>query len=124
MKTLLTALTLIVFALPAFAADVTSFTFSITSSATTATANLRIKTAQGKLARESGAGEKYQTFPWDAVAPLHYYLTKSLTKTVGTDFYGAGMIRIEADQDTKVYINGNSTYMTIYAGVPETMVLR
>lgn len=99
-------------------ADTTSFTFSITSSATTATPNLRI----GKMKPPMTNGNlPMQAYVWDETE--NYYVTKSTA--VSYDGLNTKVLNIQTDQDTKVYKGTDLTnYILIYSGVPQTILLR
>ena len=94
----------------AYAVDPTSITFTITSSAVSSTANLRIATMPKKLANWSG--RDVQSFALEA--PItNYFITKSVTYAIPS---GTGAIMVQADQDTKMYLNTDYTnFIKIYA---------
>lgn len=103
MKKLLIILLLSLGIVPAtWAFDASSITFSITSSAKTATPNLRIGIVKGALARDGN--ETIQAMPLPR--PVNYYLTKTITHTFTTGTTG---ILIQVDQDTKLYVGDDLT---------------
>jgi hypothetical protein len=107
MKTLITLSILLITSI-AFATD-TTLVFTMTSSAATATPNLRISLMKRVMVQAPIA---VQSFVRDET--VNYYLTKTKTVTYsGINYLGAV---IEAPQDTKVYRNGDLTnYMLLQA---------
>lgn len=116
MKKLIT-LFLILIATTAFA-DTTAFTFSITSSASTATPNIRIAKMKPPM---TNGNLPIQSFVWDETE--NYFLTKSTA--VSYNGMNTKALLIQADQDTKFYRGTDLTnYILIYSGVPTTVLLR
>lgn len=115
MKKLILALLL----LPSLAfADTSTFTFSIASSASTATPNLRIAKMKPVMAQFP---QSAQAFVWDETS--NHYLTKSTTISYNSVL--TKVIKVQADQDTKVYLGSDLTnYILIKADIDELIVLR
>jgi hypothetical protein len=92
--------------------SVSAFVFSITSSATTATSNLRVTPTGPKEApRTYGGMDIVQTFLWGPNQTQNLFLTK--TKTVDMSFYLCAWIQV--DQATNIKVNGETAYMTLAA---------
>jgi len=100
-----------------FAASQT-VTFSIISSAATATPNLRIAYMKPVMAQAPVA---MQGMVVDSVG--NYYLTKTTTITFNTANFK--VIETQVAQDTKMYYGDDLTnYMLIYADVPRVDIFR
>lgn len=119
MKTLLTAIIIAALAVPAFAVDPTQLVFSITSSAATATANLRIAPMNKFLAKD-GDSVRMQTFAWEVGKLENYFLTKTQTVSI----VNQKCVWIQADQDTSVKLNSESVFMTIYASTDKVICFK
>lgn len=115
MKKIIVLAVILAFASPCFALDVSQIVFSITSSATTSTPNLRIAPMKQKLVNASGTS--VQAFTLDGSPFQSYFLTKSTTVTPLNTW---AAIMIQTDQDTSLCINSDSTNcLKIYSGVPQ-----
>lgn len=116
MKTIITAALLLI-ASVAFASTST-ITFGITSSAATASPNLRIAMMKRVLVN---APISVQSFVWDETA--NYKLTKTqATSYSGTNYLG---ILVQTDQDTKTYLGADLTnYILIQSGVDKVILFR
>lgn len=119
MKTLLTAIILIVFALPAYAVDPTQLVFSITSSAATSTANLRV-IPMGKFLPRDGDNIRMQTFAWEVGKLANYFLTKSQT----VDITNQKCVWVQVDQGTTVKLNSETAFMTLYADTDKILCFK
>jgi hypothetical protein len=102
-------------------------TFSITSSASTGTPNLRIGYMSGPIQiapGSSGAGSAMQTQVFDAVG--NYYLTKKLTiDTCAKNARCMGYALIQTDQNTKLNFGTDLTnYLLIQSGLDFGTALR
>lgn len=99
---------------------VTQAIFTQTSSAATATPNLRIQPMAPKsIARDNNA-QMLQTFVRQANLTQNLYLTKA--KTV--DLSMALCLYIEVDQDTKMYLNSESAYIILPSGTREVQCFK
>lgn len=119
MKKLILSAIFLTFPLTAFAMDFTTITFAQTSSAKTATPNLRIAVQKTRLARDSGSN----IVQGAAMTKIYnYYLTKSITHPFDANdvFY-----YVQTDQDTKHYFGTDLTnYLVIQSGVPFSNVVK
>lgn len=117
--TLLALTLLLVTPAASFAMDFTTITFAQTSSAKTATPNLRIAVQKTRLARDSGSN----IVQGAAMTKIYnYYLTKSITHPFDANdvFY-----YVQTDQDTKHYFGTDLTnYLVIQSGVPFSNVVK
>lgn len=121
MKTALTLVVLVLMSSVAHAVDVTRAVFSITSSAITSAPNLRVQPMTPKLVgRSSDGGEILQTFLRQAGTTQNLYLTKSQTVSLS----GALCLYIEVDQDTKMYLNSETTYILLPSGTREVQCFK
>lgn len=111
MKTVVLAICIVFMAAIAGAVDVSTIVFTITSSAKTSTANLRITPMSATMAKDTSR-TTFQTFVWRAGLTTNYYLTKSQSVSLGTAV-GAW---IQVDQATNITVNAESAYMTLPSG--------
>jgi hypothetical protein len=111
MKTTILAISMVLVTSLAWAVDVSTVVFTITSSAKTSTANLRITPMSQTMAKDTSK-TPLQTFVWRAAMTANYFLTKTKSYTLGTAI-GAW---IQVDQATNISVNSESPYMTLPAG--------
>lgn len=118
MKKIMITLLLVMFVTPVFAFDVSSITFSITSSAKTSAPNLRIGINKGAMATDGSTPMQSMTVP----RSVNYFLTKTTAHTFAA---GTSAIEIQVDQDTKMYTGSDLTnYILIYSGVPKIYTVK
>ena len=101
------------------AATITQVVFSITSSAQTATPNLRVAKQSKRLTREAvSAGNVIQ-----GPAPSSfedYYLTKSQTVSLVDVVW----FEVQVDQDTKMYLNSDlDNHILVYSATDKSFVV-
>ena len=116
---LLALVTLVLMAAPAFAVEVTQLVFTQTSSAVTATPNLRIMPMKPKLTNMNGPFA--QGFAMDDSTTLNIYLTKSYTLPITSS---AGALWMQTSNDVNVKKNSQTGYMTIYADTDKVLLLK
>jgi len=92
------------------ALSVTQAVFSITSSASTSTANLRVAPMDMKLGKD-GNLNLMQTYVLQAGVTQNMFLTKSQTVSLNSL-----CVLIQVDQDTKMKINSETAFLTVYSG--------
>jgi len=119
MKTLITILCLM-FTVPAFAVDVTQAVFSITSSAATSTANLRIVPMDSRFLSKDKDGHVMQTMSWEAGKLQNLFLTKNTT----VDMTNVLCVWVQTDQDTNIKLNTESVTLKIYSRVDQTICFK
>jgi len=89
--------------------NVTSVTFTIPSTAKTSTANLRLGAMFNRIA-QTGNTQPMQTGAIQSITD--FFLTKSITVNIK----GAVWFLIQVDQNTNMYINNGTDYLTIPSG--------
>ena len=120
MKTIILALCVLLPASLAGAVDVTQAVFSITSTAATATPNLRIMKMATRQIVISQNQQPIQSIVWRAGAVTDYFLTKSQT----VDLTDVLAIWVQTSQDTSIKVNSESSYMTIFSGTDKVLVFK
>ena len=114
------AMSLMLFATPSLAREVTQLVFDQLSSAVTSTPNLRIQVTPATVTRDRNS----VPVVGPTLAPgttYNYYLTKSITFPV-TDSMIA--IEIQSDSDITMKVNSESAYMKIFGDTPVSKVLK
>lgn len=122
MKKLILLLTLsMVFPFAAHAFNPSSITFTITSSAVTPTANLRIGVVKSDIAWNVNRSQPLQGMPLPGSIDT-YFLTKTVTYTPA-EF--TRVLEIQVSQDTKMYVGSDLTnFLYIYSDAPRIYTIR
>lgn len=121
MKRVLLSLLFLSLAASASAANyVSQAVFSITSSAKTTNTNLRVQPMGPKTIGRDENSQMLQTFLRQAGTTQNLFLTKSTTVDLST----ALCLYIEVDQQTKMYLNSETAYITLPAGAREVQCFK
>ena len=105
---------------------VTQAIFSITSSAKTSTANLRIVSMTPKTIGVDNNSDLFQQFMWQAGQAQNLFLTGNATHghVQEVDLSRTLCAWIQVDQATNIAVNGESPYMVLPSGYNNVVCFR